>query len=178
MNEVTAHRRVVFEGELLTVEVHDVRLDDGRLSRRELVFHPDAVCVVVLTKDGQTVFVRQFRKAIEQEILEIPAGKIDPGETAAQAALRELQEEVGFLTGHVHHVMDFYSSPGFCRERLSLFVAKDVELGPQHLDEGEVIELVFVSWQQAVAMALSGDLGDAKTVAGILAVAQSLIVGA
>ncbi len=168
--ETTVSKEEIFQGHLLTLEVHQVELEDGSRSVRELVWHADAVCVVVLTKDGNTVLVRQFRKAVEQSILEIPAGKIDPGEDALAAAVRELEEEVGYLSGDVRHVMDFYSSPGFCNEKLSLYLAENVTLGEQRLDEGEFIELVTLPWEEAVAMAMRGELGDAKTVAGIFAV--------
>lgn len=170
--ETTLSKEEIFQGHLLTLEVHQVELEDGSKSVRELVWHADAVCVVVLTKDDQTVLVRQFRKAVESSILEIPAGKIDSGEDALTAAVRELKEEVGYVSGDVRHLMDFYSSPGFCNEKLSLYLAENVELGAQELDEGEFIELVTLPWAEAVAMALRGELGDAKTVAGILAVAQ------
>ncbi len=169
--EVTLSKERVFSGRLLTLEVHSVELEDGSTSTRELVWHPDAVCVVVLTTGGETVLVKQYRKAVDKAILEIPAGKIDPGEDPLQAAVRELEEEVGFLSGDVRHVMDFYSSPGFCNEKLGLYLAENVVLGPQRLDHGEFIELVTVPWDQAVAWATSGRLGDAKSVAGILAVA-------
>jgi ADP-ribose pyrophosphatase len=162
----------MFAGRLLTLEVHQVQLEDGSVSTRELVWHPDAVCVVVITKSGETVLVKQYRKAVERPLLEIPAGKIDAGEDPMKAAVRELQEEVGYLNGEIRHVMDFFSSPGFCNEKLSLFLAENAELGEQRLDDGEFIELVTVPWDQAVSMALRGELGDAKTVAGILAVAQ------
>lgn len=168
--ETTVSKEEIFQGHLLTLEVHQVELEDGSRSVRELVWHADAVCVVVLTKDGNTVLVRQFRKAVEQSILEIPAGKIDPGEDALAAAVRELEEEVGYLSGDVRHVMDFYSSPGFCNEKLSLYLAENVTLGEQRLDEGEFIELVTLPWEEAVALAMRGELGDAKTVAGIFAV--------
>lgn len=157
---------------MLTLEVHQVELEDGSHTSRELVWHADAVCVVVLTKDGDTVLVKQYRKAVESFILEIPAGKVDPGEDKDAAAVRELEEEVGYLSGRVRYLMDFYATPGFCNEKLSLYVAEDVELGPQRLDDGEFIELVRVPFAEAVAMALRGELGDAKSVAGILAVAH------
>ena len=172
--ETTLSKERIFTGRLLTLEVHQVELEDGSHSVRELVWHPDAVCVVVVTKAGDTVLVKQFRKPLERAILEIPAGKIDKDEDPLAAAIRELEEEVGFLKGDVRHVMDFYSSPGFCNEKLSLYLAENAELGPQRLDDGEFIELVTVPWKEAVAMAMRGELGDAKTVAGILAAAQLL----
>jgi ADP-ribose pyrophosphatase len=170
--ETTLSKELIFSGRLLTLEVHQVELEDGSHSVRELVWHPDAVCVVVITKAGEAMLVKQYRKPIERPILEIPAGKIDPGEDARTAVVRELEEEVGYLSGDIRHVMDFYSSPGFCNEKLSLFLAENVEVGPQRLDHGEFIELVTVPWKEAIAMAMRGELGDAKTVAGILAAAQ------
>lgn len=170
--ETTLSKEEIFSGHLLTLEVHQVELQDGSRSVRELVWHADAVCVVVLTKDHHTILVRQYRKAVEKAILEIPAGKIDPGEDALSAAVRELKEEIGYLSGDVRHLMDFYSSPGFCNEKLSLYLAENVVLGPQAPDDGEFIEIVSVPWDEAVAMAMRGELGDAKTVAGILATAQ------
>ncbi len=170
--ERTLSKKEIFKGRLLTLEVHQVELEDGSEACRELVWHADAVCVVVLTKDNETVLVKQYRKPLERHILEIPAGKIDGGETPLQAAVRELEEEVGYLSGEVRHVMDFYSSPGFCNEKLSLFVAENVELGDQRLDEGEFIELVRLPFSEVVEMAARGELGDAKTVAGIFAVAH------
>lgn len=174
MSEKTLSSRREFEGQLLTLEVHQVELEDGSYSVRELVWHPHAVCAVVLTPEGDTVLVRQYRKAVEAHLLEIPAGKIDSGEDPLQAVVRELEEEVGYLSGRVRHVLDFYSSPGFCNEKLGLYLAEDVQLGPQKLDDGEFVELVRVPFTQAKQMALRGELGDAKSVAGILAVASLL----
>lgn len=172
--EKTLSQKREFEGCLLILDVHQVELEDGSHSVREIVLHPDAVCCVVVTKDLHTVLVRQYRKPIEQPILEIPAGKLDPGELPEAAAVRELREEVGFLSGKVEHLMDFYSTPGFCNEKLGLFLATEAELGPQELDEGEFIELVRLPFVEAKAMALRGELGDAKSVAGILAAAHRL----
>lgn len=159
---------------MLTLDVHQVELEDGSHSVREIVLHPDAVCCVVLTKGLETVLVRQYRKPIEKAILEIPAGKIDPGETADDAALRELREEVGFQHGKIEHLMDFFSSPGFCNEKLGLFLATEAVLGEQELDDGEFLETVTLPFAEAKAMALRGELGDAKTVAGVLAAAAHL----
>lgn len=170
--ETTLSKERIFSGKLLTVEVHQVELQDGSRSTRELVWHCDAVCMVVITPDDHTVLVKQYRKALEKPILEIPAGKLDGDEDPMVAALRELEEEVGYRDGTLRHVMDFYTSPGFCNEKLSLYLAENAELGEQRLDEGEFLELVKVPWAEAVAMAMRGELGDAKSVAGILAVAQ------
>lgn len=172
--ERTLSKTREFEGSLLTLEVHQVELQDGTQSHRELVFHADAVCCVVVTPSLETILVRQYRKPIEESILEIPAGKIDPGETPREACLRELKEEVGFVSGQVEHLMDFYATPGFCNEKLGLFLATEAVLGKQDLDPGEFLELVRVPFPKAKEMALGGELGDAKSVAGILAAAAKL----
>lgn len=167
--EKTLSKSTEFEGTLLTLEVHQVELEDGSHSRREIVLHPGAVCCVVINKAGETALVKQYRKAVEKLTLEIPAGKIDPGESPESTILRELKEEVGYRSGDVRHLMDFYCSPGFCDENLSLYLATDVEVGDQELDEGEFLELIWVPFEDAVDMALKGEFGDAKSVAGILA---------
>lgn len=155
--------------------MHEVELVDGSHSQRELVLHADAVCCVVVTPELETVLVRQYRKAVEKPILEIPAGLIDRGESPDEACVRELREEVGFIDGHVELLMDFYSSPGFCNEKLYLYLATNARLGAeQQLDEGEFVEVVHVSMAKAKEMALSGQLGDAKSVAGVLAAAAKL----
>lgn len=174
MSERTLSKSEEFKGCLLTLEVHQVELEDGSRSVREIVGHPGAVCAVAITKDNDTILVRQYRKAVEASLLEIPAGKIDPGEDPGETVIRELREEIGYLSGRVRHVMDFFASPGFCNEKLGLYLAEDVELGPQQLDDGEFVELLRVPFAEAVAMALRGDLGDAKSVAGILAVSHLL----
>ena len=175
--EKTLTKSTDFRGSLLTLEVHEVELQDGSTSRREIVRHPGAVCCVVLRKDGRTALVRQYRKAIEAMTLEIPAGQIDPGESPQTTVVRELQEEVGYRSGEIRHLMDFYCSPGFCDENLSLYLATDVEVGEQSLDEGEFLELEWLPFEEAVEMALTGKLGDAKSVAGILATDRLLTRG-
>lgn len=172
--ERTVSKSLKFQGSLLRLEVHEVELQDGSMAIRELVYHADAVCCVVLTPDMETVLVKQYRKPVEQPILEIPAGKLDPGESPLEAAVRELREEVGFLEGEIEHLMDFYATPGFCNEKLSLFLATQAVLGEQRLDEGEFLEVLTLPFSDAKKMALTGRLGDAKSVAGILAAAARL----
>lgn len=172
--EKTLTKKREFDGFLLKLDVHEVELEDGSRSRREIVLHPGAVCCVVVTKQMDTILVKQYRKAVEEYLLEIPAGKIDSGEPAEVAIKRELQEEVGFVDGRLEHLFDFYSSPGFCDEKLGLYLATDVVLGEQSLDEGEFLELVTMPLSEAKEKALRGELADSKSVAGILAAATKL----
>ncbi len=170
--EKTLDRDCVFQGGLLRLEVHEVELEDGSRSQRELIFHPGAVCAVVLTTEQRVVLVRQYRKAVEAPLLEIPAGKLDGGEDPDAAILRELREEVGFQSGQIRRLIDFYLSPGFCDEKLTLYLATEAVLGEPQWDDGEFLELMFVTRDEALDLALVGQLGDAKSALGILMAAR------
>ena len=174
MTEVTVERQTCFEGSLLRLEVQQVRLPDGRLTRREIVYHPDAVCAVVLTAERQTVLVRQFRKPVEGVLLEVPAGKIDPGEDPETAIRRELHEEVGMTEGKLEKLLEFYCTPGFCTERLTCYLVTEAVLGTAVPDEGEFIEAVSMPLERALEMALNGEIRDSKSITSLLAAARHL----
>lgn len=174
MEETVLARQTHFKGRLLQLDVVDVELADGSRGVREVVYHPNAVCAAVLTRQQEWVFVRQFRLPAEALLLEVTAGKIDAGEDPDQAILRELREEIGYQSGQIHRLMEFWSTPGFCNERMTCYVVSDAQLGNSALDEGEFLEVVTVSAQEGLAMALDGRLADAKSVAAILAGARFL----
>lgn len=174
MTETTISQETAFQGKLLRLDVLKVKLQDGREARREIVHHPNAVCVVLVTAAGRTVLVRQFRKPIEGLILEVPAGKIDPGEEPEAAARRELLEEVGMTSGKLERLLDFYTTPGFCTELMTCFLATEAVLGAAQLDEGEFLEQVEMDFDEAVQLASQGGIRDAKSVVAILAAARRL----
>lgn len=175
MEEKVLSRQTHFLGKLLHLEVLQVELADGSRSIREVVNHPDAVCAAVFTREREWVFVRQFRVAADSLLLECPAGKIDGEEDPEVAIRRELREEVGFLSGKLERLTEFWSSPGFCKERMTCYLASEAELGDgQELDEGEFLEVVRVPAEEGLAMALDGRLSDAKSIAALLAAARHL----
>jgi ADP-ribose pyrophosphatase len=160
-------REEIYKGHVIDVYRDTLRNPDGHEFTRDLVAHPGAV--VVLAVDGdQLLFVRQYRYPAEQELLECVAGGLEPGEDPAEAADRELQEEIGFKAGRLTKLGAFYSAPGFCNELLHLFLAE--ELSPSKLagDEDEQIEVVRLTTPEALAMARSGEIRDAKTLAALL----------
>lgn len=168
--EKTLKRTEIFKGQIFDVVVDDVVLPDGTKSKRELVFHNGAVCVLAITPDDKLLLVKQYRKAIEKISYEIPAGKLEIGEQddPKVAALRELEEETGY-TGELELLYDFYSAIGFCNERLRLYVAhnlKKVE-NPRPMDDDEYIEVLFVTLEEALELIANGEICDAKTIIAI-----------
>jgi ADP-ribose pyrophosphatase len=174
MEEKILERSTQFSGKLLRLEVVQVELADGSRGMREIVYHPNAVCAAVLTVDKKWVFVRQYRVPAEELLLEVPAGKIDPGEDADEAVIRELQEEIGYKSGKVQKLMQFWSTPGFCNERMTAYLVSEAVLDTRHVIEDEFLEVEQVPLEEGIAMALDGRLSDAKSVAALLAGARVL----
>ncbi|HEM5582338.1 NUDIX hydrolase [Streptococcus suis] len=168
--EKTIERTEIFKGHIFDVVVDDVALPNGGTGKRELIFHKGAVCVLAVTPEGKMILVKQYRKAIERTIYEIPAGKLELGEedTLEDAALREL-EETGYTSDKLTLLADFYSAIGFCNERIRLYLADNlikVE-NPRPMDEDEVIELHEVTLEEALNLVATGDICDAKTIMAI-----------
>ena len=145
----------------------DVALPTGGTAKRELVFHSGAVAMIPLTAEGKIVLVKQFRKPLEQVILEIPAGKIDPGEEnqLETTAMRELEEETGYRAGQLTYINSMYLSPGFANEKLALYLATDLQKveNPRPQDEDEILELYELTIAEAKAEVAKGTICDAKT---------------
>jgi ADP-ribose pyrophosphatase len=167
--EETLSSRVVFEGRALKLRVDSVKLPSGRQTTREIVEHENCVAIVALDDGDNILLVRQFRKPVEKELLEIPAGGIDPGESPEDAVRREMREETGFLPRKVAKLGGFYSSPGFCTEYLHLYLATDLVSRPLQAEDSESISLVRVPLSQIPGLIASGAICDAKSIAGLLA---------
>jgi ADP-ribose pyrophosphatase len=153
--------RTVYDGKLFDVVVEEW---DGR--EREIVEHPGATAIVAIDREGCVTLVRQLREAARKQLLELPAGTLEEGEEPLASAQRELAEEVGLRGGRWRELAAFYTTPGFCRERMHLFLAEDVESGEAAPEEDEEFEVV--RWQVAEIEARLGELEDAKTIAGLL----------
>jgi ADP-ribose pyrophosphatase len=167
--EETLSSRKVFEGRAVKLRVDTVRLPNGRETTREIVEHEDCVAIIALDDADNILLVRQFRKPVEKDLLEIPAGGIDPGETPEDAVRREMREETGFLPQKVEKLGGFYSSPGFCTEYLHLYLAADLVPKPLKAEDTESITLVRVHLTQILGLIASGAICDAKSIAGLLA---------
>ncbi|AKI97219.1 NUDIX domain-containing protein [Kosmotoga pacifica] len=157
----------IFNGNIIKVERHRVELQDGSESYREVVRHKGAVAVVPVFED-KVVLVKQFRFPVNEELLEIPAGKLEEGEDPYDCAIRELKEETGFVAQEIQKIGELYTSPGFSDEKIHIFLARVVPYGEPEPDFGEFIEKVELPFQDIVKLIISGKILDGKTVAGIL----------
>lgn len=167
-DEKTLSSEVIFEGRAVRLRIDTIETVDGRQSTREIVEHDDCVTVVPVDEEGNILLVKQYRRAADTDLLEIPAGGIDPGEDAEAAVIREMQEETGFKPQKLKRLGGFYSSPGFCTEYLNLYLATDFAASRLYAEDTEAIELVRVSVSDIPGLISSGKIEDAKTIAGLL----------
>lgn len=169
-NEKTLQSNYLYRGRIVNLRIDRVELPNGKESEREVIEHAGAVGIVPVTSDNKIILVKQFRKALDQEIIEIPAGKLDPGENPADCAHRELQEEIGFKPGKLDFMFSCYTSPGFSNEIVYIYVARDLQESKIKCDDDEFITTLEVSLQEALHMIKNGVIKDSKTISGILAV--------
>ena len=165
--ERTIKSEKVYSGKILSVKLSTVELPDQKYSKREIVLHDNAVAVVSIHYD-KILLVKQYRISVDKIIYEVPAGMIEYDENPKDAALRELEEETGYRAKNIEYLTEFYSTPGFCTEKLSIFYAKDLEFVGQNLDEGENLEVVEMPLEEAMSMIESGEIMDGKTISSIL----------
>lgn len=141
---------------------------DGKPHAREIIRHPGAVVLLPILDDGRVVLIRNYRLSIDQPLIELPAGTLEPGEDPLETAHRELAEETGYRARSVELLTAFFASPGILDEKMRLYLATGLEPGPRELQAGEEIELMPVPWKEALAMAGDGRIQDAKTLVGLL----------
>lgn len=167
MNIHVISRRTIYRGKIIRLirEVLEVR---GRRMVRETVQHPGAVVIVPMLDRSHIVFVRQYRRAIGRELLELPAGTLEHGERRSVCAKRELQEETGWQAHRIRRIGQFYAAPGFISEQLTVFVAQELTRVTAQPDPDEQVRPVTLSLQQALAKIRSGAICDAKSIIGVL----------
>jgi ADP-ribose pyrophosphatase len=166
--EKTLSSELIYEGRAVKLRLDTVETASGRKTTREIVEHSDCVAVVPIDAEGNIVLVKQYRQPVEKELVEIPAGGIEPGEDPPAAVRRELREEIGYLPRKVERLGGFYSSPGFCTEYLYLYRATDLVPSQLHAEDTDSISLVRVPISEIPGLIASGKICDAKSIAGLL----------
>jgi ADP-ribose pyrophosphatase len=144
-------------------------MSTGKQSVREVVEHADCICIVPVDDQGNILMVKQYRYAIDKDLLEIPAGGVEPGEKPEEAVRREMSEETGFTPAVIRKIGGFYSSPGFCNEYLHLFVGTNLKPNRLIAEDTDAIELVKIKPEEIDNLISSGKICDAKSIAGIYA---------
>ena len=154
-----------FNGKIISLQVEEVELPNGNIAKREIVKHPGAVAVIALTEDNKIVMVEQYRKALEKTIVEIPAGKLEPGEDPETCAKRELEEETGYECREMKKLISFYTSPGFADELIHLFLAEGLskKVDAASPDEDEFLNLLELTLEETEALINEQKIHDAKT---------------
>lgn len=158
----------IYEGRILTLRVDTVELPNKKYSKREIVEHSGGVAIVPLTDEGEIVLVRQYRKALEDFLLEVPAGKLEYGEDPLECAIRELKEETGYTSENIELLCETYPSPGFSKEKIYIYLARNLREGEAQLDEGEYLEVEKLNIDKVLTMVKTNQLTDGKTITGIL----------
>ena len=167
--EQTVATERVYDGLILHIDRLTNRLPNGKLAPREVARHVGASAVLPLDADGSVFLVRQYRAPVDRVLLEIPAGKLDSkNEDRLLAAQRELREETGLSAGEWTHLNDLLTTVGFCDENISVYLARELHRGESHPDDDEFLNLVRMPFREALEMALSGEIQDAKTITALL----------
>lgn len=166
--EITLKEENIYTGKILNLKRKKVLLPDKKEAIREVVEHNPSVCAVVITKRKKIVLVGQYRKAVEEFLWEIPAGIVEDGEAPRQAVIRELGEETGICPSKVKKLMEFFPTPGFCNEKLILYMAQERKRFSQRCEFDENIQVKEFSINEALLMVKGGKIKDAKTIIGIL----------
>ncbi|MBM7701645.1 NUDIX hydrolase [Metabacillus iocasae] len=163
--EKTLSSKRIFQGRVIDLYHEEVELPNGKTSKREIVKHPGAVAVIAMTDDHKMVMVKQYRKAMDRILVEIPAGKLEQGEEPIETAKRELEEETGYTCDSLRHIISFYTSPGFADELVHLYLAEELKVmeTKAELDEDEFVDVLHLSLEEALTYIQTQQIYDAKT---------------
>jgi ADP-ribose pyrophosphatase len=168
LTEKFLESKVVFDGKLLKVYCDTVELPNGKEATREFIKHPGAVAVVPVTPEGNIVLVRQYRYPTGKALLEVPAGKLDPGEQPDECALRELAEETGYVAQNIRKLSSIYTTPAFTDEIIHIYIADNLTVGTSCPDDDEFLAVEVYTKEEIRAMLKNGTINDAKSMIALM----------
>ena len=174
IEEKTISSDRVYTGKTISLRVDTVEIPNRGYKKREIVEHNGAVGIIAITPENKVVLVKQYRKAIEKELWEIPAGKIEPGENPKESAMRELKEETGYSAQSIKLLHKFYTSAGFSNQKIYIYLAENLTSGSQDFDDDEFIETKEFSLNEVYDMIYNNDIEDGKTSIGMLLIKELL----
>ena len=166
--ERKVHSETIFDGKIIKVKLDQAELPNGDLAGREIVEHPGGVCVLALDGNNHVTMVRQFRYSIQQQLLELPAGKLEYGEDHYAAAVRELSEETGLEAEEWTYLGYMLPTPGYCTEKIHMYLARNLKQRKQHLDEDEFLDVLSMPFEARVERVMDNTITDGKTAAAAL----------
>lgn len=168
MKETTVSSDLIYTGKTIQLRVDTVEVPNKGYQKREIIEHKGAVAIVAITDDNKIVLVKQYRKAVEKELYELPSGKIEIGETPLDCAIRELKEETGYSVESLKLIHKYYTTPGFSNQLVFIYLAKNLIPGESHLEEDEFLEVYEIDREEAYNMVISNEICDSKTIIGLL----------
>lgn len=166
--EKTINVTSIYKGKVVDVRIEDVLLPNGKPAKREIIAHPGGVCVIAIKEDRKVLVVKQYRIAFRKVLLEVPAGKLEYGENPLECGIRELEEETGYTAKNVVHLGEYYPTPGYCEEKINIYMATDLTKTQQNLDEGEFLDIDEIPLDDLYNMVMDNEIHDAKTSIAIL----------
>ena len=169
-------RELAYKGKLLNIYKDTILIDDSRETVYDFIEHKGASAIIPIDSENKIIMVRQYRNAIDNYTLEIPAGSLNMGEDNITCAIRECEEETGYKPNNVRHLIDVHTTVAFCNELIKIYYSDDLTPTRQNLDDGEYINVEHHSIEDLISMIYAGKITDAKTVAGLLALNQKLFI--
>ncbi len=163
----------IFRGRVFDVTIDTIR-EGNKTYQREVVHHPGSAVIIPIFDDGTIALVRQYRHPAVRYLLEAPAGTLNRGEAPEEGAARELEEELGYVASRLEKLTEFFVSPGFCEEKMWVYLATEMTKTQQQLDDDEIVEVVRIPFSQALNMITTGEIDDAKTIIGIMLAAPRI----
>jgi ADP-ribose diphosphatase len=163
----------IFRGRVFDVTVDTVREGD-KIYQREVVHHPGSAVIIPVFEDDTVALVSQYRHPAVRYLLEAPAGTLRRGERPEEGAARELEEELGVVAGNMEKLTEFFVSPGFCEEKMWLYLATELIKTEQQLEDDEILDVVRIPYSQALEMITAGEIEDAKTIIGLMLAAPRI----